>query len=474
MLALFNGAQVFLSSSALLTLSSFVSAAQTSFQINGHKYSVDNIITRDISIIGGGSSGTYSAIQLRDAGKSVAVIEQTGRLGGHTQTYIDPTTGTPIDYGVDFFHHLEVVTNYFARLNVSLTTSSTGASGIIQDYADFATSTLVAAPTGNLTAALGIWAEQIAKYPYLDYGFDLPDPVPEDFLLTFVEFAQKYNLSALLPFAWTFTQGVGDFRKTPMLYFLKGIGPEDLSDLQNGFLTTALHDNSLLYLSAQNVLGSDVFYNSTILDVERSNRNGVSIIVKQGSKLTLIKSTQLVVAIQPTLSNLAPFDLADSESDIFGKFKYTQYVTSILNNTGIPSNVSINGIDPSLEFSIPAPPALYGTVTTGLPGLQHAYYIATDPSTTDSEIEAAILSQVKNIQFPGKRSSNPDIVVSSNHQPFTLQVGADDIKDGFYKKLYALQGKRRTWWVGATWHTHDSSLIWRFVEGLLPNVTAAL
>ncbi|KAF8855282.1 amine oxidase, flavin-containing superfamily, partial [Acephala macrosclerotiorum] len=457
---------------ALSATAFFVSAAPTSCKVNGHKYNVDQIITKDVSIIGGGSSGTYSAIQLQDAGKSVAVIEQLGRLGGHTQTYIDPATGIPIDYGVEVFHHFDVVTKYFARLNVSSTTLS-AVPGVTDEFADFLTGKLVTPSAGDFVGALGAYAQQVAKYPYLDYGFDLPDPVPEDLLLTFIDFAKKYNLSALMPFAWTFTQGVGDQRKTPALYFLKSFGLDDISDLQTGFLTTALHDNSLLYLSAQAVLGPDVFYNSTILNVERSH-DSVLIVIKQGTKLTLIKSSQLIVAIQPTLSNLAPFDLADSEKHLFSKFKYTQYFTSILKNTGIPSNTSLQALDPSLEFSVPSPPSLYSIEQTRSPNLQIAFYLATNPDTTDAEIESSIISQIKNVQFPGKGASNPEFVVTSNHKPFMLQVHADDIRDGFYGRLYGLQGKRRTWWVSATWHTHDSSLIWRFVEGLLPNVTEAL
>lgn len=117
----------FIFSSILLLhgLNCLVSAAPTSCTVNGHQYNVDQIITKDVSVISGGSSGTYSAIRLRDCGKRVAVIEQTERLGGHTQTYIDPATGVSIDYGVIVFHHFDVVKNYFARLNVSFITSST-------------------------------------------------------------------------------------------------------------------------------------------------------------------------------------------------------------------------------------------------------------------------------------------------------------------------------------------------------------
>jgi heterodisulfide reductase subunit A-like polyferredoxin len=46
-----------------------------------------DIIERDVAIIGGGSAGTYSAVRLKDMGKSVVVIEKDVILGGQTDTY---------------------------------------------------------------------------------------------------------------------------------------------------------------------------------------------------------------------------------------------------------------------------------------------------------------------------------------------------------------------------------------------------
>ncbi len=65
----------------LLATPILATGAPTPCVINGIHYIVDEIITRDVSIIGGGSSGTYSAIRLHDLGKNIAVVEQTGRLG---------------------------------------------------------------------------------------------------------------------------------------------------------------------------------------------------------------------------------------------------------------------------------------------------------------------------------------------------------------------------------------------------------
>lgn len=56
------------------------------FEKYSYEYNPKDIITRDVCIIGGGSTGTYSAIRLRDMGKSVVVVEKKDVLGGHTSS----------------------------------------------------------------------------------------------------------------------------------------------------------------------------------------------------------------------------------------------------------------------------------------------------------------------------------------------------------------------------------------------------
>lgn len=43
-----------------------------------------DVIVRDVVVLGGGATGTFAALKLKDAGKSVLVVEQKDRLGGHT------------------------------------------------------------------------------------------------------------------------------------------------------------------------------------------------------------------------------------------------------------------------------------------------------------------------------------------------------------------------------------------------------
>lgn len=107
------------------------------------RISAADTITVNVCIVGGGSTGTYSAVRLsQDLGKTVVVVEKTDRLGGHTETYIDPITGFPVDYGVQAFHNLSVVTNYFARFNVSLIVVP-DTSPFTTDYVDLKTGKVV-------------------------------------------------------------------------------------------------------------------------------------------------------------------------------------------------------------------------------------------------------------------------------------------------------------------------------------------
>ncbi|GAB1743436.1 hypothetical protein NU219Hw_g9266t1 [Hortaea werneckii] len=151
------------------------------------------IIERDVCIIGGGSSGTYSAIRLQQMNKTFALIEREDRLGGHVNTYIDPVTKQTLDYGVVVWENVSIVRDYFGHLDVPLSDVTLGEAPVSL-YANFANVSKVppdALASGNLTAGFASYLAQLAKYPYLAKGFNLPDPVPEDLLLPWGDFIRK-------------------------------------------------------------------------------------------------------------------------------------------------------------------------------------------------------------------------------------------------------------------------------------------
>lgn len=146
----------------------------------------------------------------------------------------------------------------------------------------------------------------------------------------------------------------------------------------------------------------------------------------------------------------------------------------MVNNTGIPPNLHLQSYSPNLPFNIPSPPAIYSFQETNIEDLHLAFYISDTP-TLPGQIESSIVSQIKNMILAGQGdNSKVDFVAESNHRPMCLNVGPVAIREGLYGDMGKLQGVRGTWWVSATWHTHDSALIWRKIEGMLGNITAAV
>jgi hypothetical protein len=68
--------------------------------------------------------------------------------------------------------------------------------------------------------------------------------------------------------------------------------------------------------------------------------------------------------------------------------------------------------------------------------------------------------------------TEPSFADFSGHVPYELTVSAQDVAAGFYSRLYALQGRRSTYWNGAAFQAHDSELLWRYAETLLLQIAA--
>lgn len=434
----------------------------------------EKIIARDVCVIGGGASGTYAAIRLRELGHSVVVAEKEDHLGGHTRTYHDPKTGTPIDYGVWVYENNTEATNFFAHFNISLTVQDfTRVSQGSQRY-DLRTGQPVPMPAGNVTAAMMRYAEQLLKYPYLSVGWDLPDPVPADLLLSFRDFIAKYDLAAAVETLTLYVQGLrGDILDYPMVYIMKYFSLGVLQGIQSGFLTTANHDNQELYQAAQAELGQDVILSSTVIGMRREvvdHKTGAEqhhILVRTPTGVKLIKANKLIVTIPPILSNLEGFDLDAHEEGIFAQFQNSFYYTTVIALSGIPSDVQIlnRGID--TEYNVPVLPGTYVLSPSELPGVFRGFFGGGDQNLTEEQVTRIIQDNALSLRNAGYDVEDPEVLAYGNHSPFELFVSAEEIANGFYRDLYSLQGYRGTWYSGAAFDTHSSAALWQFTERLL-------
>jgi flavin-dependent amine oxidoreductase len=438
-------------------LPSGVAAAQTG-----------RVMERDVCVIGGGSSGTYTAVRLRDMGKSVALVERTGRLGGHTQSFRDPVTGGTVDIGVVVFHDLPLVRDYFAKLGVPVQTSSATNPGAPK-LADFRTGKIVQGYELPQPTTLPTYFGLLQQYPYLDAGFTLPNPVPPELLMPFEQFVAAHGLEDLVPLVFRFGQGLGDVMAKPTIYVMKNFGIDVITNIFNGtFLAVPGQNNGELYEKATTYLGDDVLLNATILDIERDR--GVLVKTATPHGIQTIRAKKLVVTAPPVPENLAPFDLDRTERVLFSRFRPGFYFTAVVRLPGVPDTLTVRNVGADTPHHNPPLPGIYMISPTGIPELFNVKYGSTI-ALTDAQVRSNILVEIKRLVAAGTfPATQPKIEIFKSHSPFELTVTAADIASGFYRNLNALQGHNNTFYNGAAFHTHDSSLLWQFTETLLPQI----
>ena len=180
------------------------------------------------------------------------------------------------------------------------------------------------------------------------------------------------------------------------------------------------------------------------------------------------------------INNLKGFDLNETEASIFNKFRGHSWYVGLVNNSGIPDNVTFfnYGTDNSKNFNLPRLPGVYEIYATIVPGLHYFLFGGNDsqPSFTQSQVSTSLQNTIARLRSKGTipTTIGPakalDIIQYSNHSPYEVYVSSDEIAKGFYSKLFALQGQRNTYWTGAAFVTHSSAAIWNFTDQLVTNM----
>lgn len=428
------------------------------------------VLRRDVCVIGGGSSGTYTAIRLRDLGRSVLVVDSQDRLGGHCETFHDPVTGGTADIGVIVFHDVPVVRDYFARFGVPLVPF--GGFREVPTYVDYRTGRPVPGYSPPAPTALPAYLGLLQQHPYLATGFDLPDPVPPVLLAPFGDLVEQAGLQSIVQLVFGFSQGIGDLLRQPSLYVMKLIGLGVVGNiLANSFLTTAGQNNSELYEKATAFLGDDVLLSSRVTSVLRRGAGGIRVHVETPHGPRIVHCDKLVVTAPPVARTFAGFDLDAVERRLFARFRSGAYWTAVARLSGIPPELSVVNVGADTRYNLPPLPGIYSVTPTGIPDLWHVKYGSPVP-LPEHQVRRNIVADIRRLATAGTLPVTlDDLEIFKAHVPFELTVGTADIAAGFYRKLNALQGRNRTFYNGAAWHAHDSSLLWQFTEALLPKIT---
>ncbi|KAI0481791.1 hypothetical protein F4859DRAFT_476011 [Xylaria cf. heliscus] len=469
--------------------------------INNNHGQWSELVERDVCIVGGGASGVHAAVSLADLNKTVVVVERRNRLGGDTHTYIHPETGALVDIGVVIFQPLDVVFDFFKKLKLPLLNMSAvqwntpgQPPNISQPAAMFATlhadidfrdGTEVVRQKDNddaVTEAFQRMADALSPYDYILHGYDLPDPVPEDLYMPYGSFIEKYNLTAAFQTVYQISQGMGDLLHLSTIYAVKYFNTGDITALTQGYLTHARGNNSEIYSRAGDYISNDnVLLESTVVSSNRrkgfTNGNGAELLVStRDDGLKLLSCGQIVLSIPPDLSNLAGWDITHEEHEVFSRYiSANGYWTGLVKNVGLNQTLTSWNAAAGTPFNIPVLPALYDLSPVGI--IDDVWWIkfgANTPTMSDDQVKSYVEREIHTIQRAQNATiTKPEWLIFESHAPFHLQVSAEDIKGGFFKRLTALQGglNGTMFYTGAAFHTQYSSLLWRFNrEVLIPKM----
>lgn len=454
-------------------------AGTAASQFDESRYSAADVIVRDVLVVGGGSAGIHAAVSVHDANRTVAVVEKQAVLGGATNTFVDPTSGQPINVGVQLLHNDSVVLAYCARLAVPLRAAgaldAVGAS-VFADFASGARLDGLAQDGAATGAALAAWAQLIAtNFSSLVPGYFLPDPVPEALLLPFGDFIEQAGLQALAFTVFSSLQE-GNIAALPTVYVMRQFGPALVQAFAQGLLTTP--DLHLLYDNAAVVLGSaNVFVNASILATKRTGK-GVKVLVKTPKGIKLFIAKKLLMTGPPLLDNLRGWDLSREERGIFGKLSAVSYFAGILKSDSKTLNASESyiNISPAERFGLPTFPGAYAIgAVRGLDTL-HTVYYGDETVVSASVAKKGIRATLNRLTRSGVlNGSDVEFAALFDHSPFRLTFPVSDIRNGVYARFNNLQGSGSTWWAGAVLSAHDSSAVWAFNEQfVLPGLLKGL
>lgn len=425
-------------------------------------FTADNTTECDVLIVGGGATGAYAATRLADAGKTVLVVERGDRLGGHVDTFYAPGTGAPIDYGVEAYIKNAETDWFFQRFNVSL--KAAAQSPLPSKVADFARGEILANETvpdfRTLALPLAKYLGVAALFPQIAEGFYDLETVPDDLLRPFGEFVAKYGLEEAVPVVSTFAQGTGDLLQATALYVLQHFGVPHLLGLLAGYLY-APAGNQVVFDRAAALLGPAVLYGSRVAGLRRGDGGVTAVVAAPPGPLRLVRARRLLVTAPPVLDNVGRFDLDAQERALFAQWANVPYFVGVVAGTGLPDLTNFVNVNATAPYRLPSPPFLWHFDSVGVPGYQTVKVIG-EPSAPRAQ--GRVVDDARRLARALGQPSNTTFARWLEHDHLGLHVAPDALRAGFYKDLYALQGRRCTYYTGSAWASDYSPILWAYTE----------
>lgn len=447
------------------------------------------IIHRDVAIVGGGASGAYAAVRLKeDFGKSIVLIEKAPKLGGHVSTFTDPELNRHFDFGVQTFNDYGPARAFFARLNI--TVDGGVRVPLTSEYVDFTNGEPVDfTPPPNDARIAALQKFLAVTEPFENYllpgyfNFPAPADIPEDLLLPFGQFVAKHGIEAAVNQVFQVTGfGAGDMVNELTIYVLGAFGPPMIrAFLGQGYLTPVSRRNIQVYEAIATRLGSDVLYSSTVSQSIRTAQGTALLVKGADGKYTLVFAKRLLIAIEPTAANMAPFSLDNTEKALFNKFSYGNVYAGIVSHPSLPVNVSLVNLPeaaaPDNWLVLPKPAFNIRFDYMGYPSNNWRVIVVGAQTFSSADAQNLVRQNFQTLVSNGVLPANAGNIplkfkAWSDHGAMGARVTAAELRNDFIRKLYALQGRRGTWWTGGAWAVQFQSILWAFDDILLPRLVA--
>lgn len=315
--------------------------------------------------------------------------------------------------------------------------------------------------------------------PWFENGYFQTGEVPEDLLLTFGEFLEKYDLGDSLGILRNLLW-LSDPLNTPTWHVMSVVGEPQIKAFGLGLLGPsfkwpASYSSETLFDNVLTVMKEDVLLESTVVSSQRSD-TGVNLTVQTPDGQRTVQAKRLLVAATPSPDNTAPWDLDATETDLFSKFSWESLFVGVISNTSLPEDVTgiRNAPDNSSSYYLPEGSFCDAIQRNDGRDLFETRVIGT-AGLSEDDAKALITQSMNNIAKAGTyQTSSVSLVAFASHGQTVPKVSPAELKDGFFNKLYALQGQRNTFWTGLTWAPDYTPILWDFTEKLLPQIVEGI
>jgi len=433
----------------------------------------------------------YAGVSLADAGYTdLLIFDSFNGVGGHCDTVRTATTWE--EAGVIVYPDTALANQLgYGRWNLdvaAIVKRFAGEDAIIDPLLNNVPSYIAWVEQGLLlggplpaTPPTPEFLEAFARYTeimstrllWLDTLDHVPNPIPQELRVSLSEWIELNNLTAIRETFFATNYFYGGLGNLENITAFDGLLQRSISNLIYGnpqyprAWFSVKNGCQSVYDGMRAYLGESSFrLGSTIESIRRPNNDRsaapITIRGKQNGVNFVERCERLIVAIPPTLDNLAPLELSNQERDLFSSVTYKYYFTGILQakggtlaNTG---HLLLN-IDPTRPGGRPPLPNFlisYRKFDTG----PVVYQSFSERPITDQQMKSttdALLAKLNQ----GGIYTNVTSAVQWKHQ-FNPTWSRDVLSQPIapHNRLDALNGHLRTFYVGALRSTGSTMVIW--------------